>query len=484
MQDSLIKLSIPYKNHVNKLAWDYIVQLNAQSNNINLAENLDSPEANVDGVIFVLVDFTNYFLGSGKDEIFVNFLVTLSNKVTEDSYAPFCDAWITLQDSCVNLSDDLCDYLKEHDTRFIVCSLDFKKYNSVISFSREYQSRDMVDFYVDTKTSKSSYEVSPRNFIELSPVVITRTIKDYMICSYQDYQKCVVVPNGSEQLVIEGVDKNSFLMPYMAYRDFVNFAVHSVYNQSAVSKEDDSNYFLNLLTAKEDKKEIVFFSKNSLRKDRFLTNFDGDTLSIPSAFWQTLTVLQHYKFWNYYMLYSCDRSLPEDSKLNDYQNVMFARLVFEKESKSALVLHLLKKGVRYEDKVRNPDLSVFKKVGMIHSNELFRLNKLYSNANRTCYFDFSNQTITGNNYVFNDDRLENKTLELSEPFQAELPLKITFTELKHFIGSDLSQKNFMLHIYTDGIRVMLERWSGDNSCMECRVIFNHDMSRNNQRLTI
>ena len=80
---------------------------------------------------------------------------------------------------------------------------------------------------------------------------------------------------------------------------------------------------------------------------------------------------------------------------------------------------------------------------------MFRLNKLYSNANRTCYFDFSNQTFTGNNYVFSDDKLEPKTVELeTKVTNVTIPLRMTFTELKHYIGSDLSQKNFVMKMFS------------------------------------
>lgn len=452
-----IKVSFRYKNCFNKLIWDYISQLSAQLNNINLAKSLDAPEADVDNVMFIVLD--------SKDAS-VNTLVSLAHLVGEDAYEPYCDAWSTMSES--TMSEALPSSAKPY-----VFSFDIKKYNSVMSFSAEYQSRDTISFFVDVNAGKLYYEVSVNNYVDLSPIAVSRETRDYIMESYEKYrlwrETPREIPEGSsgplDKLVtVESVDKNSFLMPFMAYKDFMNFATYSKFNRSAiVTEEDGVTYFYNSLIKGD---EVRYFSKNILRKDKFFVT--RTNVGVPPALWQVLVILQHFKTWDNLHLY----------------NNCVADLVFSREKPIASAVAHLFSHAPLHDVVKEPDLSGYAFVGHIHSNELFRLNKLYSNANRTCFFDFSTQTITGNNYVFNDEKLENKTIELSEPIDAALPLRITFTELKHYLGSDLSQKNFYAHLFTDGVHVMLERWSGDDSRMECRVIFNHDMSRSNQKLTI
>ena len=236
--------------------------------------------------------------------------------------------------------------------------------------------------------------------------------------------------------------------------------------QNGFMSLEDGNYFENNLTTPDG--ELKFYSRSVLRKDKF--DVRRTNSSVPVGLWQVLVILQQYKFWQHLYAFGNNTAI----------------LTFNPDDMGSFrIVHLFKAPVLYTESVV-PDLSNFKLVGKMHSNEMFRLNKLYSNANRTCYFDFSTQTFTGNNYVFNDNKLEPKTvnLECCGELDAELPLKITMTEIKHYVGSDLSQKNFMLYVYTDGIRVMLERWDGNSTAMECRVVFNHTMSRTNQKLTI
>ena len=113
----------------------------------------------------------------------------------------------------------------------------------------------------------------------------------------------------------------------------------------------------------------------------------------------------------------------------------------------------------------------------------FLLNKLFPNS-KGSYFDFSAQKFVGTSYIFSGD-LSNikekdnnvKEVDLTEKIDSELPLNLSFTELKHYIGGDLSQKDFVLRVYTNGTEVMLEKWNNQETVMETCVVFNHNMSK-------
>lgn len=441
----MIKVTIPYKSHNNKLIWDYMTQVCTQVNNINLASTLDSPESNIDNVVYLLFD---------TEDIYV--FTALSQQTSEgDKYTSYCDIWAKLTDTEFSFNE------------YKIYSFDIKKYNSVISYTEDYSTRDKISFLIDEQTNKLYYNVLDTDFVDLSPIVISYDLQNKILESFTKYKKNEKERQSNhyqyyKALTVSSVDKNSFLLPSMAYRDFLNFATYSCDSQSYVLKDENNTIsFINILN-KED--ELKFYLKVVLRQDKF--NFDRTNITVPSSLWQLFVVLQHYKQWqqlNYHVDHTAD-------------------IIFNiNEPEKSTVVHLLRSNKEsafdYE-----PDLSDFKLVGVLHSTELFKLNKLYSNANRTCYFDFSTQTFTGNNYVFSDQKLDIKTVDLSTKVNAELPLKITFTEIKHYIGSDLSQKAFTLKIYTDGVRVMFERWTNDESYIECRVIFNHAMSKKNQNL--
>lgn len=446
----MIKISVPYKSHNNKYIWDYMTTICAQLNNINLAENFSAIEASVDNIIYVIIN-------SKKKSI--NMLVSLSRILNDvENYEPYIDVWS-------EFSEPVFESEFPDENKLYILSFDIKKYNSVLSFAEDYKDRNKINVYLDTNKEKLYYGVSVNNYVDLSPIAVSQQTRMYIENSYKKYQNELENKQNTKQLLaVESVDKNSFLMPFMAYKDFLNFATYHKNNKSAVVSED-LNYFVNELV--DGNNELVFYSKNILRKDKFFLS-DITDFAVSPGLWQLLAILQHFKFWNH--LYYNDNSV--------------AYLVFNDNAPEvSTVVHLFQP-VKLENNIWDPQYENYQLVGRIHSNELFRLNKLYSNANRTCYFDFSTQTFTGNNYVFNDDKLDVKTVELSDKIDAKLPLKMTFTEIKHYVGSDLSQKNFMLHVYTDGIRVMLERWSGDDTQMECRVIFNHAMSKKNQNLTI
>lgn len=447
----MIKIEIPYRSHSNKPLWDYITNICGQINNINFADNLNSPEADFDNVVYFLFN-----------ENVVYALVSLSQKISDNLYKSYCDVWVKLLDLNVNFGSKISIY-----------SFDIKKYNSVTAITEDYKSRDKIKFMLDENTSKLYYNVLEDDNTDLSPVIITQNLYEKIYNSFTNYQLQKTANNFKRDkdtvtcLKVSSVDKNSFLLPYMAYKDFLNFATYSSNNTSYIIKDENNELnFINVLTDNED---LLFYSDVKLRQDKFELIESNKVVPVPSSLWQILVILQNYKQWQ---------------KLNYYIDNKTADLVFDsKNPEISTATHIM---TYYGDslEIQNITLQNFKLVGKIHSNELFKLNKLFSNANRTCYFDFSTQTFTGNNYVFNDEKLDIKTVGLSNKLDAELPLKITFTEIKHYVGSDLSQKNFMLKLYTDGVRVMLERWVDDETVMECRVLFNHTMSKKNQNLTI
>lgn len=449
----MVKITIPYKAHNNKVIWDYLTQICAQINNINLAKSLNDVEADVDNVVYLV--FT-------RKHIYV--FVALSQQIDEDNYSSYCDVWARLNDVSFNSFN-----VDEQDCK--IYSFDIKKYNSVVSFTEDYSARDKISFLIDEQTDKLFYSVIGTDYVDLSPIVITSEIREAILESFDKYiatkklKKDVSNYQYLNALTVSSVDKNSFLLPFMAYRDFLNFATYSCNSRSYIVANDETNTvdFINCLVSDGD---LKFYLSSVLRQDKF--NFERTNITVPSSLWQILVILQHYKTWQT-LKYYVDNT---------------ADLIFNvNEPETSTVTHIMKYN-NVDNTFYSLDLSDFRLVGKMHSNELFKINKLYSNANRTCYFDFSTQTFTGNNYVFSDQKLDIKTVELSTKVEAELPLKITMTEIKHYIGSDLSQKNFMLKVYTDGIRVMLERWVNDETLMECRVIFNHAMSKKNQSLNM
>lgn len=441
----MFKIDIPYKSHGNKYIWDYMTQACSQINNINIAKDLDANEAQIDNTMYVVLSNNCIYLYVGLSNL------TLENKLTV-----FCDVWAKLEDASIS---------KNYTEEFSVFSFDIKKYNSVLSFVEDYQNRDIVNLYGSSETRKLYYLVSENNYVDLSPIEITSNIYNSIEQSFSKYLNRSLKNDENVILSVDSVDKNSFLLPFMSYRDFLNFAVFSERNISSVYKSVDNNiYYYNLLN---NENKIDFYSKTLLRKDKFKLKEQNKLYYVPTGLWQVLVMLQHFKTWKILQVFDNIAELNLETK----NNVSFN------------IYHIFNNSIT-ENTVDSIDINLdnYELVGELHSNELFRLNKLYSNANRTCFFDFSTQTFTGNNYVFNDNKLDMKTVELENKLNTVLPLKISFTEIKHYIGSDLSQKNFYLRIYTDGVRVMLERWDGNFSLLECRIIFDHTISKKNQNL--
>lgn len=437
---------IPYKSHNNKYIWDYAMKLCEQINNINLSKNLSDSLASFSNMLYILID--------GKNNT-VNFYIGLSYRLLDGSFKSFIDSWATFQDTTINNISDLPFTSDEYR----IFSFDIKKYNQILAFSKEYQNRDSIEFFID---GENLYYMMKNNMVNLSPIVVGDDLFNQIISSYFRYKSLDKREEYNLIVDVDTVDKNSLLLPYMSYKDFLNFVVYSENNISCLF----DGHIYNTLFNKDDK--IMFSSDISLRQDKFHIH-KNDVIS--SGFWQILSILQNFKLWYKLSLY----------KQNDEYNIAY--LDFNNSEDTTYVTHILSLGRKSEINDNFFDKSKFELVGNLHSNELFKINKLYSNANRTCHFDFSNQEFVGNNYIFNEDKLKTEITKLEEPINdTTIPLKISFTELKHYIGSDLSQKGFILKIFTDGVNIMLERYNDNTNELENRIIFNHNLSKKNQNL--
>lgn len=448
----MIEVKFPYKSHDNKHLWDYMTLSCSQLNNINLSRTLSDIKNSYDNVMFVVINFkTNR----------VSFLVSLSHIAKDkESYESYLDIWTDLKNAEIITDEDVSNL-----DLGLYC-FDIKKYNFVLSFAEDYKNRDYIKFFVDAKMDKLYYNISDTNCVDLSPFALTQ---DDIISIKESYERFndSKVDNANVIFDVDSVDGNSFLLPYMAYKDFLNFTAYSVFNTSYVVRENNKLYFENLLLNNEDT-GYDFQSKIILREDKFHFNCDENIKQVPPGLWQLLVMLQHIKYW-------CSLHYKDNNT---------ATIVFnEKLPETSTIYHLFNSRLKHEHK--DIDLSNYQLVGVHKASELFRINKLYSNANRICHFDYSTQQFIGNGYIFNDDKLESKAIDLDNKINAELPLKMTFTELKHYIGSDLSQKSYILKVYTDGIRVMLERFDDEeHKILSCMLIFNKAMSKKNQNLTI
>lgn len=442
-----ININIPYVSHINKNAWDYMTKICEQINNINLSESLDSKIAEIENILFFVISKKQF-------KISFNLFVALSHK-KEDLYVPFIETWLNLKD--ITYDNQLENLIKENE--ILVYTFDIKKYNSVVTFSKEYQERNNIELILDYENNVLKYEISKNNYIILSSALLNNCIdiKNKVIDSYNKRSNTF---NQQPILSISNVDKNSFLLPYMAYKDFLNFTVHSSQSKTYIYNNRLINYL-------EVDNKLLFLLDVYLREDKF-TYFNNKEkiLKIPSGLWQIFVILQQNKTWQFLDLYDDFTCIINFA--SNYGNIN--------------VIHTLEPIKENESYTLDFNYSA-ELVGNLSSNELYKINKLYSNANRTCYFNFINQNFIGNNYVFNKDKLEQKITELEDKIEnTTIPLKISFTELKHYIGSDLSQKSFQLKVYTDGINVILEKYQKDTNNLDCKILFNHLMSKKNQNL--
>ena len=92
---------------------------------------------------------------------------------------------------------------------------------------------------------------------------------------------------------------------------------------------------------------------------------------------------------------------------------------------------------------------------------------------------FSKQKFIGNGYVFNCDEEKEELKEAALTYKIEntsLPLSFSLAELKQYVGTDLSQKEFILSFYTNGSDVLISK-EDKAGTKELEIFFNHAMSR-------
>lgn len=436
----MLVLSIPYQNSINKKIFDYISTYNQQQNNVNFADNasIDCVEANEDNHIYLIIAGSCVYL-----------FIALSKKDNDNNYLSLVEVWAELKDVVIEGSN-LLDNEK-------IYSFDIKKFYSTLSFSSNYKDRDKVT--LESVNNNLSYSVSKTIKVKVATVVSNSMYNKIKLSLIKFKQKL------TEPLVdvfsVTNVDKNSFLLPYFNHKDCLNFAVASNEENKALFCFKDNNYYI-INNKINSKGNLEYQSTTLLRKDKFnCFNIIDNIVNISSGVWQVLVILQGNKQWK---------------TLNVYKS--HASLNF---SDNCVIYHIFDKDAKYEYAstiVNNYfDLHDFELVGKVYANEIFLLNKLFPNS-KSSYFDFSIQKFIGDSYVFKEKKeKEVQSIDLTTKYENNLPLCISFTELKHYIGGDLSQKDFILKVYTDGINVMFERWNNREDVMENRVIFNHNMSK-------
>ena len=257
------------------------------------------------------------------------------------------------------------------------------------------------------------------------------------------------------------------------------------YNESYIYKNENNNYELAVLLKNENNK-LLYETRAILRQDKFNfseyfdTNIKDSVYKISPAFWQLLVILQNDKQWKTLDLYENTVTITYLSQNKD-KDVSPISIKLYNPDVVSLQPNTYWKSFLVEDCYGYVEHTL-EHVGDLTSEEIFLLNKLFSKV-KDCYFDFSSQTFIGSGYIFKDDSDENvkqdyETIKLTNPnnVKSELPLKLVFSELKHYVGSDLSQKIFTISVYTDGTFVCFKKINKDGEC-EYTIVFDHLMSK-------
>lgn len=483
-----LKLILPYQDTLNKTKLDLVLSYCNQLNNVNLAKNNEQQEAKEKNQVYLIIDnnelyflvglsFFNYYMNN------YNCLSTLLVKMDDVVFDTNSD------------NNDNNDNFSFKSDSPIIFKFDLKKFFSVLSFSSNYKNRRMLDLYINSKDNTIIYKVSDTIHVVLATNISGdmkkdtylkyNKIKDYFIINKKS--SVISTNDNTDNLLlhIENVDKNSFLLPYANYKDCLNFAVSSVYNESYIYVNDDDNYELAVLL-KDEYNKLQYETRVVLRQDKFHfsdkfnTDIKNSVYKISPAFWQLLVILQNDKQWKTLDLYK-DVVIINYISQNSDKVVSPISIKLYNPDRIDLQSNVYWKSFLAENYYDYSEHSL-EHVGDLTSEEIFLLNKLFSKV-KDCYFDFSSQTFIGSGYIFKDDSDESikqdyETIKLTNPnnVKSELPLKLVFSELKHYVGSDLSQKIFTISIYTDGTYVCLKKINKDNEC-EYTIIFDHLMSK-------
>lgn len=472
-----LKFVLPYQDTLNKTKLDLVLSYCNQLNNINFAKDDDEQEAKEKNQVYLIITDNNDLY----------FLVGLS---FFDSYSNRYNCLSTL---LVKMDNVIFDNAFVSDENFpIIFRFDLKKFFSVLSFSSNYKNRRLLNLYINFNDNTITYHVSNTIHVTLATRINNslkdvnlkyNRIRDYFITNKQS---SLSVDTNNLLLHIENVDKNSFLLPYANYKDCLNFAVSSMHNESYIYVNRDSNNYELAVLLKDENNKLLYETRAVLRQDKFhfsdefSSSIKDFVYKISPAFWQLLVILQNDKQWKTLDLYK-DAVIITYISQDSNKTISPISIKLYNPDVVSLQSNIYWKSFLVENCYGYAECSL-EHVGDLTSDEMFLLNKLFSKV-KDCYFDFSSQTFIGSGYIFKDDNDENtkqgyEVIKLTNPndVKSELPLKLVFSELKHYVGSDLSQKIFTISVYTDGTFVCLKKINKDNEC-EYTIVFDHLMSK-------
>lgn len=446
---------IPYQNSKNKQVFDYMLATCNQLNNTNLSEDVASEGYHEDNHTFLII-YDKY----------ISLYANLSVLKEDGTFDTLTDIWTSLED--VEFFDD---YRYSLDTK--IYSFDIKKFFSTLSFSSNYKDRNKIKLYFEDDNIVYILQDSKIKISLAREILKTSSLYQEIKNKFSQYEyylyKKDISKNNIPFLTVDPVDKNSFLLPYANHKDCLNFSVCSTNCFSKIFKDELQQSFIYATSYLVDYNTYLFYTK--LREDKFNFTEDFSSKTVNLGLWQTLVILQGIKFWNKFSYFTLDE---EDKEV--------AILYLSESERKHQIFHIYQKNKDCKESSDFISKNYFNYaenfvfVGKVYANEIFLLNKLFSNP-KTSFLDFSNQCFTGNS--------ENSLLEdrntVSFIYQTEskeiLPLKVSFAELKHYIGSDLSQKDFILHFYTNGTQVLIQKWNKNETVMENMIIFDHNGSK-------
>lgn len=435
-----MQISIPYQNTTNKLVFDYINSCAQMLSNVNFATDLESDEAKDTNKIYLLVTESN--------EVYL--FCALSCKDFEHNiYEAIDTIWVKVEG--VEIED-------RTNMSTMVYLFDLKKFFSTMSFSTNYKDRNTIYISDSAEGNNLVYSISETIKVDIAKKMLGN--KYEKIVNQFKVDMLDKINQKVDVMSIVNVDKNSFLLPYFNHKECLNFAVARSTSKSYICQTNGDNYII--VENRENNGSLLYMSRNLLRRDKFDVFNSGNVIDVSTGLWLMLVILQGSKVW---------------SKTDVYAN--HAETTF----KDMTVYSFFHKDARYEFDTINYDwLSDYKYVGKLKAEEVFTLSKLFTDA-KNSYFDFSSQKFVGCNYIFDDEvrnedgDLKKTEIDFTYKCVSELPLKISFAELKHYIGTDLSQKTFILKFYTNGTEVLIEKWNKDETKQESVTIFNHSMSK-------
>lgn len=438
---------IPYKSSdiENKSIFDIFTTINKQVNNVNIASDVDD---------ILITQPSHVFLIFYKRDVYIySQLSSLDNK--QHKFHKLV-SFLSKLKGVSSVYGDL---------DFRCYTFDIDQFNSMLSFATDYRDRDIVKFLITDTEIK--FNVSGTEITVGLLLPANSKLRSYIQDDFLKTCNCNTDINDSPDFYVNNIGKSLNLLPFFNYKDCMNFTVANTDTGFVIYRQQDGKLYaenIGIFTGDEGKIKLNYMAETYLREDNFFLREDKDKLSLCPCIWQILNVISPLKNWLTFKVYG-DNFASIDLK----QNSIFCSFS-RKDFLSDDVIYSLD----FEQKTSNYYL-----VGELHSNELYKINKLYNNAcKNSSYFDFVYQEFLGCNYVFSKDKNEVVVTKFEKPIEnTELPLRLSFVELKHYIGSDLSQKNYTLKIYTNGINVLLEKYNHKLGLIDNTVVFNHCNSK-------